>query len=482
MTAAASFLDYQFEFALTAVSVLRTYPNVDECGPSPLMLAHRGTHGKFDLCFLLVIEEFPMHIVFDCRERLTRFLRIAMVLTIGIFGVGGCKEKQQPVTEKDAQKPADGSATNRSAVVTLTPEAVRQYAIKIDHAESRVFTPTFIAPGEVSFDTERISQVGSAVPGRVVELKARIGDKVTKGQDLVVIDSPELAAAQSDHLQKRTAVEVAKPAVALATSSYDRAKRLADNVNLSLSELERRAGELKAADGNLQMAQSAVIASLNRLRILGMDDRAIDRLDGDGKIDSKFVIRAPMAGQVVERAVTLGQLVSPDKDSVITIVDVSTVWVLADVPQAKLSELSVGAAAKVRGGDHSDIREGTVSFIPPQLDPSTRTARVRIAVKNDNELLRAGMFCQVEIALKSQASSNPVVVIPEAAVQSIDGTPSVFTTVEGKQDTFAPKAVTVGAASGGMVPVEKGLSAGQPFVSSGTFVLKAELGKSSIEE
>jgi cobalt-zinc-cadmium efflux system membrane fusion protein len=424
-------------------------------------------------------------------ERLQRRGKLVLpaLLIVVTSSLCGCGSSERRAAENDSTSSgskyavAESNKANQPAEITLTSEAVNKYAIKTEHAESQAFTPIFVAPGEVSFDTDRISQVGSAVPGRVVELLVRVGDKVNKGDGLVVVDSPELGTAQSDYLQKRVAVGVATPAVGLARSAYDRAKRLAQSENITLSELQRREGELKAGEGNLQMADSALSASLNRLRLLGMDDQAIADLEGDGKIDCKFIIRAPMSGQIVERAMTLGQLVSPDKDSLITIIDLSTVWVLADVPQSRLMDVTIGAAARVISDDQSDVREGTVSFIPPQLDSSTRSASVRIVVKNDSGSLRAGIFCKVEIATsKSLLAAKSVVLIPQEAVQNIDGTPSVFVPVDGKSDTFMAKSITIGPAAGGKVTVEEGLSPGQPFVSSGTFVLKAEPGKSTIEE
>jgi cobalt-zinc-cadmium efflux system membrane fusion protein len=385
---------------------------------------------------------------------------------------------------KEADKPKKPEETQGPPEVKLTPEAVAKYGIRVEQARLRALTPTFIAPGEVAFNAERTSLVGSPVIGRVAELKARVGDEVKKGDELIVLDSPEFAAAQSDHLLKQTAVAVATPQVGLTRSAYERGKKVFDESqgkSMTLTEVQKREGEYRAAEGALLQAQTAAVASRNRLELLGMSADAIRALETSSRISSRFVIRSPLAGQVVERPVTLGELVRPERESLLKVVDLSDVWVLADVPEARLGGLKVGAGARIKTGEEAAPFKGTVSYIPPQLDPATRTAQVRVVAPNEGGGLRAGTFTQVEIEAGRPGDAE-VVAIPDEAVITIDGKPSVFVPAEGKENTFVRKVIAVGPAANGLVTVEAGLKPGQPFVSSGTFVLKAELGKSSIED
>ncbi len=377
-----------------------------------------------------------------------------------------------------------GDTPGKLREFSLTPEAISKYGVKIDQATTQTLLPTFVVPGEVSFNSERIAHVGAVLTGRVAELKVRVGQKVTKGDDLLVIDSSELGAAQSDHLQRRIAVQVATSAANLAKNAYDRLKALHDESQVvTLSELQKREGEYKAAEGGLQTAASNVAASLSRLQLLGMDDEAVKKLESRGRINPKYVIHSPISGQIMECMLTMGELVRPEKESLITVADLTTIWVLADVPEFRLKGLKLGAVARVRMAEGVAPLQGPISYIPPQLDSSTRTARVRIDVKNDGDMLRAGAFTQVEFADEKLGSSDDsVVVIPEDAVQNIDGSPSIFIPVTGKDCTFICKTIATGPSAGGMVAVEAGLKAGQPYVCSGTFTLKAEFKKSSIEE
>ncbi len=410
----------------------------------------------------------------------------ALLLTLPSACNGNREAGGGDAAEKGKKGPDKGDETKGPAEVTLTPEAVAKYGIRVEQVTVRVLTPTFVAPGEVAFDTERMSYVGSPVTGRVAELKVRIGGAVKKGDVLIIVESPEFAAAQADHLQKQAGVGAAAPSVEVTRSAYDRGKKLYDESrgqNMTLTEVQKRETEYRGAEGTWRLAQAAAAASLNRLEVLGLGADAVKTLESGGRIDSRFVIRSPIAGQVIERPVTLGELIRPDKESLITVADLSTVWVLADVPQFRLKTLTVGAAARIKTDEGAGPLAGTVSYLPPQLDPFTRTAQVRIEVRNPGGLLRAGAFTQVEIAAgKPEPDAKPVVAIPDEAVQTIDGKPSVFVPVAGKEHTFARKVIAVGPDAGGMVTVTAGLKAGQPFVSSGTFILKAELGKSSIDD
>ena len=424
----------------------------------------------------------PMTIRRILRRRRLLPVLAALLLTVP----AACNKPKEAGAGSDADKPGKTDAAKGPTEVALTPEAIEKYGIAVDEAKLQVLTPTFVAPGEVAFNAERMSYVGTPIAGRVAELKARVGEDVKKGDVLIVLHSDDFAVVQSDYLQKQTAAAVAVPTVELTRSAYDRAKRLYDEdrgQTLSLTEVQKREAEYRAAEGNLRLAQCSVTAACNRLQVLGMEDDAVKKLEGGGPIGSDFAIRAPIDGQVIERLVTLGELVRPEKQSLITVADLSTVWVLADVPDFRLKNLVVGAAARIETGEGPTPLEGKVSYLPPQLDPTTRTAQVRIEVRNASGSLRAGEFTQVEIATGKQGPDmKPVLAIPDEAVQTIDGKPSVFVPVAGKDNTFVPKAVVVSPGAAGLVTVEAGLKPGQRFVRSGTFILKAELLKSSVED
>jgi cobalt-zinc-cadmium efflux system membrane fusion protein len=313
----------------------------------------------------------------------------------------------------------------------------------------------------------------------VAELKVQVGDEVKKGDVLLVVESPELGEAQSDFIQKRGAATAAAPLVESARSAYARARELYDQTKgISLTDLQKRETDYKSAQAALQTAQTAVTAAENKLHLLGMDHAAVDELARTGEIKPHFPVRAPLAGQVTQREVTLGELVGPDREHLLIVADMTTLWVLADVPEARLKGLKKGAEAHVALAALPDEKvEGTVSFVAQTVDPATRTLKVRIEVKNGHGELRPGMFARAEIAT-GDPKGESVLAVPDEAVQTVEGGPAVFVPVEGEESTFAKRAVTVGKPVGGWVPVLSGLKEGERVVVTGTFILKAELGKS----
>lgn len=384
---------------------------------------------------------------------------------------------------QDAEAREGGDDEGHAEEAKLSAEAVRQNGVRISPVGMHVLTPTFVAPARVVYNAEAMAHIGTPVTGRVAELSVRIGDEVKKGDVLLVLQSPELVEAQSEYLQRLTAARTAAPAVDIAKSTFDRAERVRAETKggIALSEVQKRQAELKAADATLQAAQTAVTAAQSRLHQLGMAPPAIEAMGRSGRTDPRYPILAPISGRVVEREVTLGELVDPQQESLLVLADLSTVWVLADVPETRGRDLTVGAQARVLvPGDDRRTLEGIVTFLAPAIDPDTRTVPVRIVVRRVDATLRPGMFVQAEIVVTRPGSAaEAVLAVPEAAIQTVEGRPSVFVPVAGEENTFAARPVMAGPAVGGMVPILEGLEAGEQIVVAGSFILKAELGKGS---
>lgn len=333
-----------------------------------------------------------------------------------------------------------------------------------------------------------MAHIGSYLSGRAVEIKVKLGSMVEAGDELVVVESPELGEAQSDFLLKKTAAQTAQPAVDLAKTAWDRATGLYEkSEGIALTEVQKREGEYKAAVAALRSAEASAVAAENRLHLLGMKQDEVEALAASGEVNPRLTIQAPIAGQVVEREITLGELVSPDRESLLIIADTSILWILADVPEARIHEVAVGATAWVKVGSIDAPRyEGSIAYVAPMVDPATRTTQVRIEIRDGERTgfaLKPGMFAQVEIVATdpSGVEPTPVIAVPEEAVQTVEGGPAVFIPVLGEENTFAKRSVTVGRPVGGLVPIYSGLVEGEQFVAAGSFILKAELGKAGAE-
>jgi cobalt-zinc-cadmium efflux system membrane fusion protein len=428
---------------------------------------------------------------------MTRPARWIVLAALGTFVLAlfacGDKEGKGAPQKADAAHNGDEHAGHEhgageeehSDEATLTPEAIERYGIKVEQALLYKLKPTFVAPARVAFNAEAMAHVGSPLPGRVAELGVRLGEIVNKGDVLLVVESPELGEAQSEFLQKRILAQTSVAGVELAKNALDRATRLyEENKGIALDEVQKREVEFKTAQAVYQTGRSAAVAAENKLHLLGMDQAAVEKLAETGEVNPRFTIVAPLPGRVVEREVTLGELVNPEKEALIVLADTTTLWVLADVPEARLPEVAIGALAWLKSGAvNGHKHEGTVSYISPMVDPRTRSAEVRIAVQCDHGTLWPGMFVQVEVtaAARGNPDSPPVIAVPEDALQTVEGLPSIFVPVANEPNTFARRPVTIGKPVAGLVPVYSGLVEGESFVAAGSFILKAELGKASAE-
>lgn len=420
--------------------------------------------------------------------RAVSYLALAGVLCIGValaackkkdadeHGAGGHAGHGQDEGGTEGGHAGEGEAHADEA--KLTPEAMARYGIKTARATKQVLVPEIPVAARVAFNQNAMAHVGTPVQGRAREVRVKVGDIVRKGDAVVVLDSPELGAQQSEFLTKHREADTAVPGVELAKSAYERGKAFYDESRgITLTELQRREAEWRAAEAALSNLRTAVTAAENRLHLLGMSQSAVEKLQSTTEIDPTYIVTAPMDGQVIEREVTLGELVGPDRESLLVLADTRTLWVLADVPEARLPDVAVGSRARLTVPALGGVTlEGSVTFLAPEINAATRTAPVRIEV-SDGKGLRPGMFAQAWIA-RGGPPPEPVLAVPQEAVQTFEGKPVVFVPSGHEPGEFRPQEVALGAAVAGMVTILDGLKEGDEFVAAGSFVIKAEIGKS----
>ncbi len=404
--------------------------------------------------------------------------------SLAFIATNGCSRRDAPPEGSEEEQAAHGGDPARNAntvtAVSLPPEAIQRAEMRVESAEEHVLTPSFLVPARVSFNEEAMAQVGTPVPGRVNELKVKLGDVVRRDDVLLLVESPQLGEAESAYLEKRTALAAASAAMEPLQRALDRAQNLYQQGQIiSGAEVQRRESEYLLAEGMLKAAQSALATAELKLEMLGLNRAAIDELK-NGKPSLQYPIRAPIDGTVVARSATLGELVSPDKQSLLTLADMTTLWVLADVPEAKLPEVAKGTKARVRlATARDDVIEGQVSYIASHLAPGTRSAEVRIEVSGRDPLVKPGVFAEAELFASQSEHRQPVLAVPAAAVQTVDGRAIVFTPAPKRAGVFVKREVEAGSEVGGMVPILSGLRRGEKIVTQGTFILKAELGKAA---
>lgn len=313
--------------------------------------------------------------------QITGALVLCIIIALSVHAIQA-EDDASEVSVEVSQEDQESGSTD----VRISTEAMSTFGISVDEATSRVPPETAIAPARVSYNAEAMAHVGTPVSGRAGELNVRLGDIVAEGDILAVIESPELGTAESDLLQKKSLREAAESAVEVARIAYQRAEELRKANSVSVSDLLSKEGDLKKAGSDLKVAEAAYLAAENHLHIMGVSHDQIESLLISGEVTSQFEVKAPISGNIVQRAVTPGEVVGPDRETLFIIADMSTLWVLADVPSQLSHRLDKETPVRIRIDDAGNYEfAGVISYVSPELDPRTRTASVRIVLDADTK-------------------------------------------------------------------------------------------------
>ena len=283
-----------------------------------------------------------------------RVLALLAVISV-LFTVACGSKKAEEVSQEKIQETSNEKVS--ADLITLPKESKELANIKTERVAARQLKMTLQVPGKVQANENRLAHVGSRIPGRVVEVSANLGDQINQGETLAVIDSTEQGAAQSEYLQTRSKLAVAEQA-------YERAKRLLEGKVISAGEFQRREGEYLAAKAEAQAAE-------DRLHLLGMDDEGIKQLGGAHSIRSQVRIKAPFAGTLIERHMTVGEVIDPST-RLFSIADLSRLWVIADVSEKDLPQVKKGQAVEVRVSSYpEEVFKGRITYVSDLIDPAT---------------------------------------------------------------------------------------------------------------
>jgi cobalt-zinc-cadmium efflux system membrane fusion protein len=358
-----------------------------------------------------------------------------------------------------------GKAEDKPIVVKLTDEQIAEAHIELVAAQSGVLSKRVIVPGSIVPDANRVARVAVKLSGTVAELRKNLGDPVAKGEVLGILESREVADAKSEFLAARLTN-------GLQQDLFERDKALWDKRVSNEQQFLRSRNEASQAKMRLDIARQKLFA-------LGLTEAEIRELpDESEQALRRQEIRSPIEGQVAERKVELGMAVGRDnlETEFFVIVDLEHVWVEAAVTPSNLPAIKVGQRVAITARGVSEAGDGRIVFISPLVDRESRSARVVIDVANPDGRWRPGSFVTAAIA------TGDILVplaAPKGAIQSVNNEKVVFVqTPEG----FEKRPVTIGRSDERLVEVVAGLEAGDMIATTGTFVLKAELLKSSADE
>jgi len=380
---------------------------------------------------------------------------LAAALAVGIFRTGVYR------SAIDAARSAITGVTSRQPVTALqheSPMLIREGArisvpegsplrgkLVVGAVEEREIQRKLVLPSVVEADPARTVKVLPPVAGRVIDLKVQLGERVVQGQELAVIDSGDLALAYAD-------IEKAKSVRTLTKSALDRQLSLEKAGGTAIKDREQAQSDYNQAIAELDRAET-------RLRAIGVP--------ADQKEQSRLLsLKAPVSGSVIDLQVARGAFLNDPTAAIMTIANLGTVWVTANVPERDTALVVKGQDVDVVLAAYpGEVFAGKVLFISDVLDPDTRRTKVRIAFENPDIMLKPNMFANATFLAPKQM----VQVVPTSALVLKNETDRVF--VEVAPWTFEARPIEVSFQQGDQAVVEGGLKAGEHVVVKGGVLL-----------
>lgn len=395
-----------------------------------------------------------------------------LIVAAGAFGYwflrgtgrGDLAGRPVPEPDFDATSPSVGGAPRPGdLLITIQPDKLENARLKIEAAAPQsgpsINTSALRTTGTVEPNAYKVVPVMPIAGGIVRQVNFVLGDKVERGQKLANIFSTELADAQTAYLSMQAEIE-------RHHQRYKRAEQLVEIGATSREEFEQVTAEYKIEQARLNAARQKLI-------LLGMNAKQVDDLQTSNQMSALISVEAPASGTILSRSVNAGEVVTMSKE-LFRIADLSTVWVIGQIYEKDFAAAYVGAPAVIAAQAYAGRSfTGRVSYIDPRVEPQTRTAQIRIEVKNPNDMLKLGMFVDVNFGEAPATGGQARVSVLRSAVQMIGAKQVVFVVTD-KAGVFAQREVSAGPELDGMASIHAGLNAGERVVTEGSFLLRAE--------
>jgi len=377
---------------------------------------------------------------------------------------------------KNANKAGDTGDDDAAKAGSMLARSVTLSAAQIQHGGVRWGAPTIgmaagraVVPGEVAPNEDRTARLGAPARGRVLAVAVRPGDRVSAGQLLVTLQSPDAEMAQSDAAKAEAELSARRAEAQYAASARARADRLLALKAIPRQDYDRAIADEERANAGLTQAE----AELRRARATAQ------QLSTGGSANGGIALRAPSAGVVLARTAIPGTVVEAGAPLVI-VSDPASLWLIVNAPEQLTALFYRGGALRFTVPAYpADTFSARVDAVGAALDPDTRTLSIRAIVANTTGRLKPHMLANVFV---EGVGSSAAAFLPEDAVQLLQGKPHVF--LVKPDDTggarFERREVVLGSRAGGRVAVLRGLSATDVVVTAGAFAVKAEFQKAAM--
>jgi membrane fusion protein, heavy metal efflux system len=364
------------------------------------------------------------------------------------LGQAGLDSPAKPGPSEENPDTAPGIELRDNQLAGVKVQAVGEQVFPIEKQEI----------GSIDFNEEMLTQVFAPYQGRIIRAFASAGSEVKKDQVLFTIDSPDLVQAESTLVAAAGVLE-------LTTRNLERQRNLSMQSAAAQRDYEQAISDQQTAEGNLRAARDAV-------RIFGKTDTDIDKIISDRKIDPVLVVPSPISGQVTARNAAPGLLVQPgNAPAPYTIADISTMWMLANIPENDVSEVREGQAVSVTvSARPGRVYSGKITTIGAAVDPNTRRVLVRSEIADPEHELRSGMLASFSITIA--APKRAIAVPGTAVVREGDGTMTLWFTTDRRH--FTRRSVKTGLANAGFVEIVEGARAGELVATEGALFIANE--------
>lgn len=379
----------------------------------------------------------------NVRKDMSQSIRTIAALSVIGLALSGCQSSRTNAASSSANNP------NNAELFTIPRDQMSHVQVLTIHPTT--LTRSLRLTGAVAYNSFRTTPVITQVSGLVSRVVVAPGQKVTQGQPMLYVASPDYSQLRTNYLK-------AKDAYALAQKAYARAQDLYQHHAIAEQALEQAASAEVQAGGDLAAAQAA-------LKVMGI-------ADPDALVQAppsfEVPVKAPIGGLVVEQDVSAGQLIQPGSTQCFMISDISSVWVLVNVYQKDLPFVHVGDPVTIQTDSYPDIFNGRISYVAASLDPTTRTLQARIDTPNRGDKLKKDMY--VTATVQAGRIQNAIALPDAAVLRDSENQPFVY--VMASPNQFGRRSVTLGESLDGRTEITSGLKSGDQVIGDGSLFLQ----------
>lgn len=361
---------------------------------------------------------------------------------------------------------------SEEGVVRIPLEAQKTSGLQTQPAVMRPISTSLQVTGTVAPDQTRVAHIRPLARGVVEEVFVQLGDRVKKGDPLVSYDNIELGLGVGEYLSAKADLRSTRTMLEVKETILARSREMLEVGAIARTTHDIREAEYRDAQAQVDSAQARVAKFEEQLHRFGLTDEDLDKLNendqaGYHRTASYSRLRAPSPGIITAYDVTTGETVDPSS-ALLTVTDISTVWVQADVYEQNLSAVRMGKDVAIRVAAYpGEVFRGRITYISDVVEPETRTARVRCVVENSRTRLKLDMFATVEIPTEQTV---PVLAVPAEAIQRVSDRPVVF--IKRSDEEFEQRQVVTGLEAEGWVEIQQGVEAGDTVITQGSFYAK----------